>query len=176
MKVGTCLENFTETQHSSLKPMHMSLTWCQSFVKVWLMVGDTFHHLKDLPAERWSMVMPMECGIQDPSTLEPQRVTHAYLRNGRHLVIRDLWQHSSGVRNLEEPWSGSAIFALAAHVTVPQDGTQGISMPADDTCRMAFQSLVSTASSSSVSTRPSPSWAKHCQPTVEQPQSKWTAS
>ena len=130
----------------------------QKTVKVWLMVGDTLHHLKDLPAERWSMVMPLECGIQDPSTLEPQRVTHAYLRNGRHLVIRDLWQHPSGARNLEEPWSGSVIFASAAHVPVPQDGTQGISMPADDTCRMAFNSLVSTASASG-STRPSSSWA-----------------
>ena len=123
------------------------------------MVGDTLHHLKDLPAQPWSMVMPMECGIQDPSALEPQRVTHAYLRNGLHLVIRDLWQHSSGARNLEGPWSGSVIFASAAHVPVPQDGTQGISMPADDTCRMAFNSLVSTASSSSGSTRPSSSWA-----------------
>lgn len=131
----------------------------QKIVKVWLMVGDTLHHLKDLPAERWSMVMPMECGIQDPSALEPRRVTHAYLRNGCHLVIRDLWQHSSGARNLEEPWSGSVIFASAAHVPVPQDGTQGISMPADDTCRMAFNSLVSTASSSSASARPSSSWA-----------------
>ena len=130
----------------------------QKTVKVWLMVGDTLHHLKDLPAERWSMVMPLECGIQDPSTLEPQRVTHAYLRNGRHLVIRDLWQHSSGARSLEEPWSGSVIFASAAHVPVPQDGTQGVSMPADETCRMAFNSLVSTASASG-STRPSSSWA-----------------
>eukprot|EP00435_Cladocopium_sp_Y103_P021625 s4601_g5.t1 len=73
----------------------------QKVVKVWLVVDETLHHLTDLPAERWSMVLPSECGIQDPSMLEPQRVTYAYLRNGRHLIIRDFWQPSTGERNLE---------------------------------------------------------------------------
>ena len=69
----------------------------QKTVKVWLMVGDTLHHLKDLPAERWSMVMPLECGIQDPSTLEPQRVTHG---------ISPKWTPPGHSRSLATPlWS-----------------------------------------------------------------------
>jgi hypothetical protein len=61
----------------------------EPIISVWLLVDGQMHHLQDLPAQgRRQMVLPQECAIiQDPSTLEPERLTHAFLEGGRHQVI-----------------------------------------------------------------------------------------
>ena len=49
-------------------------------ISVWLLVDEQLHHLQDLPSQgRLQMVLPQECAlIQDPATLEPERLTHAF--------------------------------------------------------------------------------------------------
>ena len=70
------------------------------------------------------MVLPQECAlIQDPATLEPERLTHAFLQGGRHMVIRDYWQDARASRQLDEQWHGAVIFASNQHVVVNTSGS-----------------------------------------------------
>ena len=80
-------------------------------IAVWLLVDGQLHHLQDIPSQgRLQMVLPQECAqIQDPATLEPERLTHAFLQSGRHLVIRDYWQDARASRQLDEQWHGAVI-------------------------------------------------------------------
>ena len=54
-------------------------------------VDDKMNLLRELPVQN-RMVVPSECpGIQDPESLEPERLTHIF-SEGRHRVIRDFWR------------------------------------------------------------------------------------
>ena len=131
-------------------------------VKVWLLVDGKMHHLATLPADRWAMVLPSECGLlQDQAALEPQRLTHAYLRSGKHQIIRDYWQDPQGNRSLAEPWHGSVVFASSQHVVVPMENSDDVSLQADETSLRAFANVGQSAPSSS--SRPSSSWANIAQ-------------
>ena len=130
-------------------------------ISVWLLVDGNLHHLQDLPAEqRHSMVIPAECSaIQDPNTLEPERLTHAFLDGGRRIVVRDYWQDSQASRNLgDQTWHGAVVFASKQHRVVQADSRAQQPLAADAPIHSAFPSL--NPSSGSTSSTPSCSnWA-----------------
>ena len=103
------------------------------------------------------MVLPQECAIiQDPSTLEPERLTHAFLEGGRHQVIRDFWQDARANRDLEGSWHGAVVFASNQHVLVGTGSAASIPMAADETTRKAFPQSSQSSSSQPAS---SSNWA-----------------
>ncbi|CAL1141018.1 unnamed protein product, partial [Cladocopium goreaui] len=129
-------------------------------ISVWLLVDEQLHHLQDLPSQgRLQMVLPQECAlIQDPATLEPERLTHAFLQGGRHMVIRDYWQDARASRQLDEQWHGAVIFASNQHVVVNTSGSvSNQPVIADETTRRAFTHVSSSSSSAAPSS--SSTWA-----------------
>ncbi|CAK9024323.1 Uncharacterized protein SCF082_LOCUS16580 [Durusdinium trenchii] len=91
------------------RPLHFHVAqYDPNTVTVWLLHQDQLHFLQSFPGSRYDMIFPQDCvGLQDTTSLEPERVTYARLEDGHRMVIRDQWNtHDKRYRSLQQPWTG----------------------------------------------------------------------
>ena len=96
------------------RPLHFHVAqYDPNTVTVWLLHQGQLHFLQSFPGSRYAMIFPQDCvGLQDTTSLEPERVTYARLEDGHRMVIRDQWNtHDKRYRSLQQPWTGAVVFA-----------------------------------------------------------------